>query len=78
MFRSSMRSSSGISLFTSLLMLLMLKFLKYLEYIAIHHREPPHSTHYTHTKRMLPHNNDELQYILNILRILTSATSTRK
>ena len=38
MFRSPMRSSSGISLFTSLLMLLMLQFLKYLEYIAIHHR----------------------------------------
>ena len=37
MFRSPMRSSSGISLFTSLLML-MLKFLKYLKYIAIHRR----------------------------------------
>ena len=38
MFQFPMRSSSGISLFTSLLMLLMLKFLKYLEYIAIHRR----------------------------------------
>ena len=38
MFRSPMRSSSGISLFTFLLMLLMLKFLKYLKYIAIHRR----------------------------------------
>ena len=36
MFRSPMRSSSEISLFTSLLMLLMLKFLKYLKYIEIH------------------------------------------
>ena len=36
MFRSPMRSSSGISLFTSLLMFLMLKILKYLKYIAIH------------------------------------------
>ena len=38
MFRSSMRSSSGISFFTSLLTLLMLKFLKYLKYIAVHRR----------------------------------------
>ena len=38
MFRSPMRSSSVISLFTSLLMLLMLKLLKYLKYIAIHRR----------------------------------------
>ena len=38
MFRSPMSSSSGIFLFTSLLMLLMLKFLKYLKYIAIHRR----------------------------------------
>ena len=38
MFRSPMGSSSGISLFTSLLMLLMLKFLKYLKYIAIYRR----------------------------------------
>jgi len=72
-------------------MLLMLKFLKYLKYIAIHRlyvpvmravwkREltPPHSTHYRHTKFMLPRNDDKLQYILNILRILTSATSARK
>jgi len=35
MFRSPMRSTSGISLFTSFLMLLMSKFLKY---IAIHRR----------------------------------------
>ena len=63
MFRSPMRSSSGISLVTSLLMLLMLKFLKYLNYIAIHRR---YVVAY------------ELQYNLNILRILTSATSTRK
>ena len=38
MFRSPLRSSSGISLFISFLMLLMLKFLKYLKYIAIHRR----------------------------------------
>jgi len=37
MFRSSVRSSTGISSLTSLLMLLMLKFLKYLKYFAIHH-----------------------------------------
>ena len=36
MFRSSMRSSSGISLFTSLSMLLTLKLLKYLKSIIIH------------------------------------------
>ena len=38
MFLSPVRSSSGISLFTSLLMLPMLKFLKYLKYIEIHRR----------------------------------------
>ena len=36
MFRSSMRSSSGSSLFTSLSMLLILKILKYLKSIVIH------------------------------------------
>ena len=36
MFRSSMRSSSGSSLFTSLSMLLILKLLKYLRSIITH------------------------------------------
>jgi predicted patatin/cPLA2 family phospholipase len=94
MFRSSMRSSSGSSLFISLLMLLILKnvkiFKKYYQsivviwqrmfnmpvmrtvwrraldwmlFVSIQHsvqHTSPHSTHYRHTKHMLPHNHDGL------------------
>jgi hypothetical protein len=77
MFRSSMRSSSGSSLFVSLSMLLILKIIKIFKkcyhsaVVVWQHmssvpvmrtvwRRELDSTHYRHTKHMLPHNHDGL------------------
>jgi hypothetical protein len=51
LFRSSMRSSSGSFLFISLSMLRR----RELDSVQL---TSPHSTHYRHTRHMLPHNDD--------------------
>jgi len=55
MFRSSMRSSSGSSLFIPLSML----FKKDYQVIVVMWQHM-FSTHYMYTKHMLPHNHDEM------------------